>query len=777
MLAGYLPFDDDPANPEGDNINLLYRYIVNTPLIFPDYVTPHARDLLKQILVPDPRKRADLFTVARHSWLAEYADVVGRITSSATTEKDIANTTVNSNESRNALARSASVRQPTTKSHQRTVAGGPTPQKVQTEEATTPREAKRKTVPMEYVAPQAHTSRSERYQNGQNTIKEVQDDPVGTYVPTSTTTQPQGKEISLSTRPVTGREQRAASENVLATVPLGQRPATGGSATRLPGSRGNSYGQPAASIITKESTQGRISQPRVASYAGDEFTPGNRHSYMGPSTSTGEHKPGQQMGFPSTISKTSKVPGMSAKATGHRRSTTLSGITERLGFGKKGSIFSKDKDREALQSEAGLEDSSAPGTSGGPRSRVGTSSGVPGKKHPPVSMRFPIANDNAVALGAALAEAQPRQSSESKRSSFTFGRKKQTQTPEDSSPTSATPSQTGSAPGVAPLTQTSTKEKRGSRRFSNLLSFGKKDKDKEKERALVTPGPMTPASPIDKNKQLPSLPKDLRDQRPKMAFGHGESRSESRTSDGDSDVQALYDSQLDGPPPSSSRAGTGYSKGANVTRKPVQSPTSHPRDVSGSSRYPDKYPDYPVKVGQSPYMPPPASDDDGEGDNSEDSIVVPNATKTSQALVEEDEYDDESGPEMQHNMLPTSPRAATSSGPSGTISPRAINSSAGPRTAPGTASGIPPPTSASPTSNGRTGNHTLGNVTTVTSGDQPRQSGLVGQKTHNTLVKPRRKISNDAAGSGEGSGSSGPARKMMDFFSRRRGRSGTVGGK
>ncbi|KIM59648.1 hypothetical protein SCLCIDRAFT_91595, partial [Scleroderma citrinum Foug A] len=39
MLAGYLPFDDYPANPDGDNINLLYKYIVNTPLSFPDYVS------------------------------------------------------------------------------------------------------------------------------------------------------------------------------------------------------------------------------------------------------------------------------------------------------------------------------------------------------------------------------------------------------------------------------------------------------------------------------------------------------------------------------------------------------------------------------------------------------------------------------------------------------------------------------------------------------------------------------------------------------------------
>ena len=94
MLAGYLPFDDDPANPEGDNINLLYKYITTTPLTFPEYVTPHARDLLRRILVPDPRKRADLFEVARHSWLSDFAHVVSQVTSNATTLSDIANTTV-----------------------------------------------------------------------------------------------------------------------------------------------------------------------------------------------------------------------------------------------------------------------------------------------------------------------------------------------------------------------------------------------------------------------------------------------------------------------------------------------------------------------------------------------------------------------------------------------------------------------------------------------------------------------------------------------------------
>ncbi|KAG8740706.1 hypothetical protein FRC10_003956 [Ceratobasidium sp. 414] len=73
MLAGYLPFDDDPANPDGDNINLLYKYIVTTPLTFPDYVSQGARDLLACMLVPDPKHRADLATIMAHPWLAPYS--------------------------------------------------------------------------------------------------------------------------------------------------------------------------------------------------------------------------------------------------------------------------------------------------------------------------------------------------------------------------------------------------------------------------------------------------------------------------------------------------------------------------------------------------------------------------------------------------------------------------------------------------------------------------------------------------------------------------------
>ncbi|KAI9257241.1 kinase-like domain-containing protein, partial [Phascolomyces articulosus] len=69
MLCGYLPFDDDPANPDGDNINLLYKYILNTELAFPDYVSADARDLLRKMLVPDPAKRCTMQTIMVHPWL------------------------------------------------------------------------------------------------------------------------------------------------------------------------------------------------------------------------------------------------------------------------------------------------------------------------------------------------------------------------------------------------------------------------------------------------------------------------------------------------------------------------------------------------------------------------------------------------------------------------------------------------------------------------------------------------------------------------------------
>ncbi|GAA98916.1 uncharacterized protein L969DRAFT_104375 [Mixia osmundae IAM 14324] len=78
MLAGYLPFDDDPANPDGDNINLLYKYIISTPLSFPEWITPEPRDLLLRMLISDPKKRCTLDDVMRHPWLKRFVPLFER---------------------------------------------------------------------------------------------------------------------------------------------------------------------------------------------------------------------------------------------------------------------------------------------------------------------------------------------------------------------------------------------------------------------------------------------------------------------------------------------------------------------------------------------------------------------------------------------------------------------------------------------------------------------------------------------------------------------------
>ncbi|KAI8083531.1 hypothetical protein BDF21DRAFT_416130 [Thamnidium elegans] len=74
MLCGFLPFDDDPSNPDSDNINQLYRYILSTHLMFPAYVSLDARDLLQRMLVPDPAKRCSLDYIIRHPWLNSHRD-------------------------------------------------------------------------------------------------------------------------------------------------------------------------------------------------------------------------------------------------------------------------------------------------------------------------------------------------------------------------------------------------------------------------------------------------------------------------------------------------------------------------------------------------------------------------------------------------------------------------------------------------------------------------------------------------------------------------------
>ncbi|KAM0329342.1 hypothetical protein ACHAQA_004648 [Verticillium albo-atrum] len=377
MLAGYLPFDDDPANPEGDNINLLYKYIVNTPLTFPEYVTPHARDLLRRILVPNPRKRADLFEVARHSWLSEYAHVVEFITSSTTTPGEIQNTTVPAEDDKPLVARSASVREPSKSSK----ASGPTSvgglaskhgnidPEAEGGNAKPPqqKDSKRRTVQVEYVAPTTQTQRGEaaaqspgrgksRARSGSQGPVEVSNSPKDKPLPrdppvskdsyaksSRQTTRPPSayrNNAPASTRP--GRDTRSTSDNVYMTT--GGRPQTGGSMASS-GSMGlgsgarASYGQPIPPSVAGTNAHGSIQQPN----AHEAQTMGH------PSVSAVPPKFARVSGFEQGGER--PAPSPTSEGRGHRRSSTLTDIGSKL-LGRNGSMFGgKNKRRSEHPSE------------------------------------------------------------------------------------------------------------------------------------------------------------------------------------------------------------------------------------------------------------------------------------------------------------------------------------------------------------------------------------------------------------------------------------------
>ena len=430
MLAGYLPFDDDPANPEGDNINLLYKYITTTPLTFPEYVTPHARDLLRRILVPDPRQRADLFEVARHSWLSDFAHVVAQVTSSTTTVGQIATSAVVIDQEPPQLFRSASVREPAKTqpsnispvgalSHQ----GKIDPEQAN-EKAKAPRDPKRRTVQVEYVAPQRQTVRGEALPPvslpaGEGTASSADQTRTraraGTEGPELISSQsrvgpptskplPQNPVQNTRQGPtyqsgMAGTQQRPSSSQRDMAPParppkdfprsvsdsagaFGQypsstttRPTTGGSMTstaqgRLP-SRGNSYSQPLAPTVAATNAQGRLAQPKN----------GKQYNISAPIPQTEVYSQSESIGIPSTQQYDIQPSAVRDPTRGHKRSNTFGN------FFRTGSI------------SGGRSQPQSPGE---PQRD---------KRYPPTSMKAPIAADS------------PRQSTDSRRPSLSFGRK------------------------------------------------------------------------------------------------------------------------------------------------------------------------------------------------------------------------------------------------------------------------------------------------------------------------------------------------------------------
>lgn len=251
------------------------------------------------------------------------------------------------------------------------------------------KDTKRRTVQVEYVAPQSQTVRGEASPpaapatSSRSRVKESGP----TEVPAtdgyngrrgSTTAT-----MAAPSRP--GREpQRSVSDyTAFGTAPptSAARPSTGGTlGARLP-SRGNSYSQPSTAAVAQTNVEGRFSQPK-----------GKQYSISGPIVQgdTGMGQP--SIGQPST----QRMQSIQAEPKGHKRSNTVSET-----LGRVTSMFSS---RQPSYSSQDPKDS-----------RVSQNSyeNRPQRSYPPTSMPTHLAN-----------ETMPRQSTESsRRTSFGFSRK------------------------------------------------------------------------------------------------------------------------------------------------------------------------------------------------------------------------------------------------------------------------------------------------------------------------------------------------------------------
>lgn len=576
MLAGYLPFDDDPANPEGDNINLLYKYIVSTPLTFPEYVTPHARDLLKRILVPDPRKRADLFEVARHSWLADYAHVVGFITTSNAAEAPqqgsvYASTTIQSKPCGNhtdiaaeepyeqppPLARSASVREPTKTQAPPSAHGGLANKREQinstAEKPKTSRDNKRRTVQVEYVAPQSQTQRGEASPPVDATPKARPADRVPVEATNATTDGYQSASGSRPPRSASGaapppqvrpgsQSQRSVSDyTAFAAAPAATtRPSTGGTlgGSRMP-SRGNSYAQPAAATVAPTNAEGRFSQPQKKNYSISAPYPPQEPVAMGEPS----------IGQPSTqrVQSTQIGPTGGHPKGGHKRSNT---VTETLG--RMTSMFGGRQNSYSQDPKGSFTSQDSYNQHGDERKQ---------KRYPPTSMPAAMSNDNSIGSSG------PRPSTDSRRRpSFSFSRKN---------------------------TDDGTKT---SRRFSLLPSSFSKNFGSQRE--------SMPADGYGQRRGS-NAGRARNGSRSGMAFGRGnESRSPSQSTMGSSAVPGFYDGQQD----SNSRIrhpnASTHSHGAPgpSSAPPQQTQFNYPDQTAiGDDKFPNPRHPHPSQAPNRPY--------------------------------------------------------------------------------------------------------------------------------------------------------------------------------
>ena len=339
------------------------------------------------------------------------------------------------------LARSASVREPT-KIHTPNMSpiGGLSHQgklepDQQVDKSKQSRDPKRRTVQVEYVAPQSKTARGEATPSVQSPVS-MESSPVvgnasahgrprpGGDIPdgssrqvsaASTVAKPLPQEPSIietagpapyAPQPKTSRTQQVSGSSQAMAPPTrpskdmprsasdstgifgypatstAARPNTSGSmassgAGKLQ-SRGNSYSQPVAPTVAATNAQGRLAQPKH----------GKQYIISAPIPQTDPSYGEQSIGRPSTQQniQASSIRPQQDPPRGHKRSNTLGNVFARSGsfFGGKPQVRSPQELTKAAQE----------------------------KKYPPTSMKTPIGSDS------------PRQSMESRRStSFGFGRK------------------------------------------------------------------------------------------------------------------------------------------------------------------------------------------------------------------------------------------------------------------------------------------------------------------------------------------------------------------
>lgn len=254
------------------------------------------------------------------------------------------------------------------------------------EKSKTPRDAKRRTVQVEYVAPQSQTTRgdagltdspgpaAEQAPSG-GVAARTDSEPISLPrdVPADPGAQPKGSRTAAEpTAHVTGKTHRSNSDTTAfaamqPAAPQNARPATGGSmgsftAGRLP-SRG-SYGQPVAPTVAATNAEGRLAQPKSKQYV-----------ISSPIRQDPAQSSGVDVGRPSIQQLPSKFNTTPRQdpPKGHKRSNTVSGLGEKL-FGRSGSIF------------------------GGRTAQPSSPRPKPGKRYPPTSMKGPLAGDDRMSM-------------------------------------------------------------------------------------------------------------------------------------------------------------------------------------------------------------------------------------------------------------------------------------------------------------------------------------------------------------------------------------------